>query len=78
MCKPFLRRNTCCISRENGAAQGKKARCLGVLTAFRYALIGSSPYKREFLGKGYTLQEKIFCFAVFIVKMPAHVSRHFM
>ena len=48
------------MPRENGAAQGKKARCLGVLTAFRYALIGSSPYKRDFFGKGYTLQEKFF------------------
>ena len=24
--KPFFHRNTCCISRENGAAQGKKTR----------------------------------------------------
>ena len=32
--KPFFRRNTLCIARENGAAQRGKARCLGVLTVF--------------------------------------------
>ena len=31
----FFRRNTLCITRENGAQQAEKTRCLGVLTVFR-------------------------------------------
>ena len=33
--KPFFRRNTLCITRENGAQQAEKTRCLGMLTVFR-------------------------------------------
>ena len=33
--KPFFRRNTLCIARENGAQQAEKTRCLGMLTVFR-------------------------------------------
>ena len=35
MLKPFFRRNTLCITRENGAQQAEKTRCLGMLTVFR-------------------------------------------
>ena len=35
MCKPFFRRNTCCISRENGAAQGKKEPLPGRFDSFQ-------------------------------------------
>ena len=30
--KPFFRRNTLCIARENGVQQAEKTRCLGMLT----------------------------------------------
>ena len=42
--KPFFRGNTCCISRENGAAQGKKSSCPGVLTVFRCTLVNPRTY----------------------------------
>ena len=38
MCKALFRRNTCCISRKNGAALQEKTRCLGMLTIFRLTL----------------------------------------